>query len=540
MITPRFSVRQDDAIVYVTIHAPHVRAQTIEFDVDDDQFKFFASPYYLRLTFPGKIVEDQASTASFDAATGDIAVTLSKQTPGEEFANLDLLTSLLATRRERDASEQPGRPVIEEMTDGDGVEAALQQAYVDEDFDWEIPQTLAAAGDEPVLAGSATYGFDQQYSGYLAHVHGTANEINEVADPERMTAEERRRSRIACEDAKFDEDYYMDNYINDEDIRPLVQHQSQAQQALRQQRAHQQDSAVDQLAEQLDQTLPADNSDFTDAEKQTMLDLPRKTHIISNKQAVYLGLVDILFAYALDLRINLDEPSVESAWSIGAVSSSLSNLEQFATLRSVVVACFRRALAYPLYRNWELCERALEDVSAMCKLGRRALLKAMLGLKRLFDKHDVYYVYSKLYLDDYCVWLQTAASDKVIRSLARKLHHFELDKDEIGWNLDAYEDLALMTSESDAGESECGGEPEQHAFSDTTEPDPKPLIQVIGDPGTSAAPDSNAQNSAHAATDLESASLTPALPDLLALEQADPTSQPRTQSKKKPLIEIIE
>ncbi|KAJ2642207.1 hypothetical protein GGH99_008773, partial [Coemansia sp. RSA 1285] len=130
MITPRFTVRQDDASVHITIHAPHVRAQSLEFDVSDDQFTFFASPYYLRLTFPGSVVEDEAATASFDAAAGDISVTLSKLTHGEHFRNLDLLTGLLATRRERErgpggigsAGDSSGgggggarRPAIEEI-----------------------------------------------------------------------------------------------------------------------------------------------------------------------------------------------------------------------------------------------------------------------------------------------------------------------------------------------------------------------------------------------------------------------------------------
>ncbi|KAJ2345953.1 hypothetical protein GGF43_005092, partial [Coemansia sp. RSA 2618] len=314
MITPKFSVRQDETSVYVTIHAAHVRAQSIEFDVEDDQFKFFANPYYLRLTFPGKIVEDEKSTAKFDASSGDILVTLSKQTPGEEFENLDLLSSLLATRRDKEAGEQgeeqPRRPVIEEMNSGAGLDELLQKAYLDEEFDWEIPQALAAADGDTLLVGKAMYGFDQQYSGYLAHVHSTANEVNEVADPETATAATRREQRIANEEAKFDEDYYIDNYIYDEDIQPLINHKSRAYQALRQQPSE-----------------PADSAEFTDAEKKIMMDLPRKTYLVSNKQAIYLGLVDILFAYSLDMRSNLDEFTVESAWAIGAVSSTMSNLE---------------------------------------------------------------------------------------------------------------------------------------------------------------------------------------------------------------------
>ncbi|KAJ2157332.1 hypothetical protein GGF46_004586 [Coemansia sp. RSA 552] len=558
MITPRFSVRQDDTSVYVTIHAPHVRAQTIEFDVADDQFKFYASPYYLRLTFPGNVVEDDGSTASFDAAAGDITVTLSKQTKGEVFENLDLLTTLLATKREREAgaSTQPKPPVIEELDDDASVDEALRQAHADEDFDWEIPQTLPAAESEGLLTATAKYGFDQQYNGYLAHVHDTANEINEVPDPEHMSAEARRQNRISCEDAKFDEDYYMENYMNDEDIEPLVQHKSRFSLLLDRapggQKGPEANDNNSSDAKTGADTGASDICEFTDDEKKLMLDLPRRTHLISNKQAVYLGLVDLLFAYALDLRIHQGELSVESAWSIGALSSTLSNLDQFSTLRSVVVACFRRGLAYPLYRYWDLCEKALGDVYAICKLGRRVVLKAFIALKQLYDRHDIYYIYSKLYFDDYCTWLQTQASDKVIASLARKLYRMEIDKDEIGWRLDDYEDLALMSSESEPECDESSNEPAlcDQAQSESASTPPKPLIQVVDD-GDDMAVGSDAQEEttpsgvsgilaqvANGSSDRSPTSVRFELSD--SVSGGRDAHQTHETKGKKPLIEVLE
>ncbi|KAI9500782.1 SHQ1 protein-domain-containing protein [Coemansia spiralis] len=465
MITPKFSVSQSDASVCVTIHAPHVRAQAIEFDVERDQFKFFASPYYLRLTFPGNIVEDDKSTASFDAATGEILVTLSKEIPGENFENLDMLTGLLATRRERGASmaregsgSKTKRPLIEEIDGHLGAEECAMM-LMDEDFDWEIPQFLNTAEEEQdILTSVAKYGFNQQYSGFFAHVRETANEINELSDPETMSAEERHKNRIAFEDEKFDEDYYMENYVNDDGIQPLIRYKSRSSG----------EKNIDNK-----ESVCASWEDFTEEERTAMLNLPRKTYLITNKQQIYLGLVDILFAYSLDHRINMGEQTVESAWTIGAVSSTLSNLDQFSTLRDVVVACFRRGLAYPLYRNWELCEKALEDVYVLLKLGRRAVLKALLEIKKIFDSHDIYYIYSKIFFDDYCVWLQTASSDTAFRSLAHQTHIMELDKEEVGWPLDDYEDLALQTSEKET------------TINDSISPTPnseapkKPLIQVI-------------------------------------------------------------
>lgn len=72
-------------------------------------------------------------------------------------------------------------------------------------------------------------------------------------------------------------------------------------------------------------------------------------------------------------------------------------------------ALYRRSLAYPWYRNYKLAKKCQEDVYDLLKLGKRAILKVLLELKDLFDHHDIYYVYSKIWLDDYCIWCQTKA-----------------------------------------------------------------------------------------------------------------------------------
>lgn len=54
------------------------------------------NPYFLRLSLPGEIVEDDASSASYDATTGYLTVTLTKATPGKDFKDLDVLAKLLA------------------------------------------------------------------------------------------------------------------------------------------------------------------------------------------------------------------------------------------------------------------------------------------------------------------------------------------------------------------------------------------------------------------------------------------------------------
>lgn len=49
--------------------------------------------------------------------------------------------------------------------------------------------------------------------------------------------------------------------------------------------------------------------------------------LLSNEKATYLGLVDILFAYSYNHRVFEGENTVESAWCIGKLCSSMACLE---------------------------------------------------------------------------------------------------------------------------------------------------------------------------------------------------------------------
>ena len=58
MLTPRFSLSQDDKFLYVTIYAPFTHIDKTEVFMDENEFRFFSKPYYLRLHLPGPVVEN--------------------------------------------------------------------------------------------------------------------------------------------------------------------------------------------------------------------------------------------------------------------------------------------------------------------------------------------------------------------------------------------------------------------------------------------------------------------------------------------------
>lgn len=135
------------------------------------------------------------------------------------------------------------------------------------------------------------------------------------------------------------------------------------------------------------------------------------------------------------------------------------------TPAEVLVESYKRALSYPLYRHWGLCERCRADVVDMLKGGRRVVLRVLLRLNELLKKHEAYYVYGKIWIEDFCVWLQKGAelvlcdflffstfelkhiSDKSIGLVEDEVRNADVKKDLLGWEIDELESAAQEVME---------------------------------------------------------------------------------------------
>ena len=124
----------------------------------------------------------------------------------------------------------------------------------------------------------------------------------DLAEPdnnENASIEKRTKMRIEQEQEKFDDDHYLADYFDDTEV--------------------------------IESTLltykPDFNDDeFTDKQMEVLKSLPKRTYALDKEQKLfaYLGLVDILFAYCYNNRINCGEKNVESGWTIAKLSSTLS------------------------------------------------------------------------------------------------------------------------------------------------------------------------------------------------------------------------
>lgn len=182
--------------------------------------------------------------------------------------------------------------------------------------------------------------------------------------------------------------------------------------------------------------------EFTEDENATMLRLPRKECMYIRRHEdpltdvpidlstpvqdhnLYLTLISVLFSYAYESRTTQGDPGPESAWTVCNLTPAFSALdsapyhdeESLDTSRyseSVLQATFResyrRSLAFPLFRSFALAEACRRDVSDWLIKGKRVVFRCLLNVKRILDLHEVYYVYSKVWVDDFCVWVQSSA-----------------------------------------------------------------------------------------------------------------------------------
>lgn len=163
---------------------------------------------------------------------------------------------------------------------------------------------------------------------------------------------------------------------------------------------------------------------LTHALHRITLDLttPIQTHFL------YLTLVTLLFSYAYESRTSQHDPTPESAWTICSLTPAFSaldppnpelpyspvavlNLNTFSSqeLIATFIPSYRRSLAFPLYRSFALAEACRFDVAQLLLRGKRTVIRCLLEMKHILDHHEVYYVYSKVWVDDFCSWTQASA-----------------------------------------------------------------------------------------------------------------------------------
>ncbi|KAF0035343.1 hypothetical protein F2P81_013101 [Scophthalmus maximus] len=217
MITPAFDLSQDPEYLILSIRVPYTRTSEFDLYVDGTDFKFFAKPYFLRLTLPGRIVEDGREKAKFDIDKGLFILRVPKETAGEHFEGLQMLTSLLAPKGSRSA-----KPLVEDLSSGCSESVGDEEEEDEEDFDWQVEQEVYTEQSEEELKAQQKYGFGNQRSGVFARLQEELSDVIDIKNPEGTTAAERRQGRLEAEASAFSPDHYLADFFEDDEIKGLL------------------------------------------------------------------------------------------------------------------------------------------------------------------------------------------------------------------------------------------------------------------------------------------------------------------------------
>ncbi|XP_063234378.1 protein SHQ1 homolog isoform X2 [Bacillus rossius redtenbacheri] len=304
-----------------------------------------------------------------------------------------------------------------------------------DDIEWFAePQSADTVTDCAI--GGQKYGFANQKQGVFSNLQCVVSELLDLPEPDTTPASERNQLKVQREHVDFSEEHYLADLMESEEIGHILQFRA-----------------------------PWEGDDcqwrqmkFSAAELDVLKELHNREYLLDKEvlHQVYLGLVDIIAAYCYNHRTTLGEDTSESAWTINKLSSTLSWLQSFGTAQDVAEAFVRRALCYPLHRHWELALRVLEDARCVLRLGKKQLLRCLLGVRALFVASEPRYILNQLYVEDYCVWVQHASLHR-LQSLAEALGKVTLDKSAMDLDLPELESAARMVLEEEGAEPDVGG-----------------------------------------------------------------------------------
>ncbi|XP_051986969.1 protein SHQ1 homolog isoform X2 [Xyrauchen texanus] len=441
MITPAFELSQDANFLTVVIRVPYTRTSEFDIYIQGEDLKFYAKPYFLRLTLPGRIVEDGREKASFDIDKGVFTLHVPKETAGQHFEGLEMLTSLLAPKGSRSA-----KPLVEDTEAcGGGSAEASEKEDEEEEFDWQIEQEAYTETPVETLNEYHKYGFGNLRSGVFNRLQEELSEVIDVKDPDSTAPKVRRQNRLDAETTIFCTDHYLANMFEDEEvIKTMLKFKP--------------------WWRQLSQLGHSDTLTFTEEEKEQMRKFTNRSYLLEKKASfhVWLSLVDIILAYVYDVHTTEGEHNVESAWTIRKLSGTLSWLETYHSVQDVLVSFGRRALCYPLYRHFSLITSAVKDVACIFQSGKACVLKCLLAIHKIFRENDPAYILNDLYITDYCVWIQRVKSKHVV-ALAEPLRNSKLRKSHLELELGILEQAAELVVKEEEDDSNSDNDSEEES-----------------------------------------------------------------------------
>lgn len=502
MITPFFKLEQDEQFLTVTIKVKYVRISEVEFFIEKNNFRFSLKPYFLNLYFSHNLKDTEKNSSKYDVDNGILTCRVEKEIFGEIFENLDLLSNLIHDKNiSNKANPSLNIVKIKEIQNGmnnlnlennnenQGLLENYQNAknrflikeFTQDNLNDIYFEYLSSYRNKNVFPGmkisksenlnNFSYGFNNQFNDVFTHRQEEMLEISDL-NPEKIQTFHRYFEKMSIENENFIPERYIGD-LNLKDENPeIFNHDLQKIFAI-----HIKKNPLESLFTEKEQSLQISLSKvklsiieedeiFHDANNQYMSNLnnllPKDLDIIFTKQLkieLYLQVIDILFAYLYDFRINDFEQNSESGWCINKLSNVFSCHLNFKyvffsfteeppfnlfeeLVRHLLIASYRRVICYPLYRNLELCEKIRsDDLTFIIENGKSYIIKSLLNVRIAFERSEPRFILNEIYVDQLIRWMNIS-NDSIWSILANyiKSPNIRIEKDDLKMNLSEIEE----------------------------------------------------------------------------------------------------
>ena len=479
VLVPKFELSQNDREVVVLVYVSTIRIDSIEVLLDEESvLHFYAHPYSLTLNFAPQEFDNDAQgivSAQYDPSKNTIRIPLIKANPGVTWSNLEFTARLLQPK------EIP-KQWLHEVSSSTTTTTTTTTTNINEsseDTDNIIQQQENNLEKE--LKSNFGYGFGNLFQNVFTDYFksGLSQEMLSLSEPESTKPSERQSLRRDKELEDFDPDRY-DYELEQDYMYPMVMHfipfWNKKDTTTEQQLA-------DVLQERLkispttSSTAVKPTSSFNDNEKLTLSTIPYplipKSLMMIDSDWLWCGLLDLLVPYVYDHLMTMGDPTVESAWTISKLSSSLSWLDPPKSIQEAIITLTRRMLIYPYWRNFEFSINVVWNhvISILEKGELHVIIKCLLQVRKILEKSEFYYAGNKLFVDPYLYWIQhqdVKGVRKFALSLRQVLNKKAVTlKDDLELDLAIYERLVMGEEESDDSDCSYTDDDESDSSSDS-------------------------------------------------------------------------
>jgi len=503
MITPFFKLEQDNQFLTITIKVKYVKISDIEFYIEKNNFRFSLKPYYLNLNFSDSLKDSEKNSSKYDVETGILICKIEKETHGISFENLDLLSNLMIENSQNKKylnktninkveeiqgnienlniqNNKIGNNNINGNTSEDVFFECFQKAKKDfhnKNFNFnELNEIyfdfLTNLKNRKIFPESKlsnlnedfSYGFNNQYKDDFSQRQEEMLEISDL-NPEKIQVMHRFFEKMNIENNDFVAERYIGDFTLADENPEIFE-------------ANFQKYLTKQIKKNPLESL------FTEKEQSTLISLNKiKLNLLEDESCIYveslnslnenqkniyfmkslnfnfyLQVIDLVFAYLYDFRINDFEPNSESGWNMNKLSSTLSchlnyknvffsfnaeppfNLIE-ELLKNLLISSYRRVLCYPLYRSFDLCNKIKKDLEYILENGKSYILKCLLNIRIALERSEPRFILNQIYTDQLIRWIQIS-NESIWKVILEKINtkDFIIDKDDLKLNLKEIEE----------------------------------------------------------------------------------------------------